>query len=284
MILLTGATGTSGSEIAKELIRLGVRFRALVRSRESANSIAGPGVELVEGDFAKPESLDRALAGVDKALLLAAPDPRSSEYQKNFVVAAKRSGLKHLVKFSAQGADVDSPAELLRVHGAVEKMIEDAGIAFTHLRPTAFMQNFIGQKGTIHQGAIYAPIENARIAFVDVRDIAAVAAKTLTEPGHEGKKYEITGPEALTHAEIASKLYVGLGIPVQYVNISPQQFQQSLLQAGLPASTVDGLNGLFQLWRQGAAAGVTNVVRDVGRKAPIRFDQFVNDYKSAFQS
>jgi uncharacterized protein YbjT (DUF2867 family) len=284
MILLTGATGTSGSEIAKALTRLGVRFRALVRSRESANSFAGTGVELVEGDFAKPESLDRALAGVDKALLLAAPDPRSSEYQRNFVAAAKRSGLKHLVKFSAQGADVDSPAELLRVHGAVEKMIEDAGIAFTHLQPTVFMQNFIGQKGAIHQGAIYAPIENARIAFVDVRDIAAVAAKTLTEPGHEGKKYEITGPEALTHGEIASKLSVGLGIPVQYVNISPQQFQQGLLQAGLPAATANGLNGLFQLWRRGTAAGVTNVVRDVGRKPPIGFDQFVNDYKSAFQS
>ena len=284
MILLTGATGTSGSEIARELTRLGVPFRAMVRSRESAGSIAGPGVQLVEGDFGKPGSLDAALEGVDKALLLAAPDPRSSEYQKNFVAAAKRSGLKHLVKFSAQGADANSPAQLLRVHGVVEQMIEDSGIAFTHLQPTVFMQNFIGQKGSINQGAIYAPIENARIAFVDTRDIAAVAAKTLTEPGHEGRKYEITGPEALTHGEIAAKLSAALGKPVQYVNISSEQFELALLQAGLPKSTADGLNGLFSLWRQGAAAEVTNVVRDVGRKQPIRFDQFVSDYKSVFQS
>ena len=284
MILLTGATGTSGSEIVKELTRLGVPFRVMVRTKAGTGSGAQPGVDSVEGDFGKPETLDRALDGADKALMLAPPDARTAEYQKNFVAAAKRSRLNHLVKFSAQGADLNSPSVILREHGVVEKMIEDSGIAFTHLRPTTFMQNFLGQKGTINQGAIYAPIEEARIAFVDTRDIAAVAARTLAEKGHEGKRYDITGPEPLTHGEIAAKLSAALDKPVKYVNISPEQFKQAMMTAGLSELLADSLNGLFALWRQGTAAAVTNVVRDIGKKQPIGFAQFVIDYKAALQA
>ncbi|MGI8746017.1 MAG: SDR family oxidoreductase [Bryobacteraceae bacterium] len=239
MILLTGATGTSGSEIAKELLRRHVPFRALVRSAAKARNLETGGVELVEGDLDQPESLDRALEGIQRALILSAPDPRSVEQQGNFINASKRAGVKHIVKFSAMGAAINSPAFLLKWHGQIEEELQRSGIPFTALQPNSFMQNFLGMKATIAQGAIYAPMKQTPLTLVDTRDIAAVAATTLTEAGHEGRIYVITGPEALTHDEIAAKLSAALGHPVKYADVPLDAFNQSLRQAGLPGWLAD---------------------------------------------
>lgn len=284
MILLTGATGHSGTEIAKELARLGVPFRALVRNKAKAAGKLPGGAEIVEGDLDKPDSLDAALAGVDHALLLSPGDEQTVELQGNFVDAAKRAGLSHLVKFGAIGTDPKSQARLLRDHAEIEEKIDAAGIPLTRLHPNVFMQNFLQSKATIdHQGAIFAPIGDSRIACVDVRDIAAVAARTLTEPGHVGKTYVITGPEALTHAEIADKLARAIGKKVAFVNLTPEQFKGALMQVGLSEWMADGLNELYAGWRTGSAAEVTDVVAVVGKKQPISFDQFAADHAAAFQ-
>src|SRR5205085_2915855 len=116
MILITGATGTAGVEIVKALTAEGVKFRALVRNPAKAQSIAGPNVELVQGDLGKPETLAAALVGVDHALLLSSPDQRQIELQGNFIEAAKRAGVQHLVKFSAMGADANGLSAFQRWH------------------------------------------------------------------------------------------------------------------------------------------------------------------------
>ncbi len=283
MILITGATGTSGRKIVKQLTQSGTRIRALVRDRLKAEKIAGPNVELAEGDMSQPGTLAGALEGIDHALLLSSPDPNQVEIQGNFIDAAKKSGVRHVVKFSAIGADANASARLLKAHGVTERQLEQSGMGFTHLRPNVFMQNFLMSAGTIaSQGAIYAPIGESKISFVDVRDIAAVAARTVTEPGHEGNAYEITGPESLTHAEVAKRLSVVLGKKINFVDIPPSAFKEAMLAMGAPEWMADGLNELYAEWRKGSVSTVSPVVADIAKRDPIAFDQFARDHASAF--
>ena len=284
MILITGATGTSGTEIVKQLSALEKRFRILVRNREKAASLAGPGIEIAEGNLSQPQTLDRALAGITRALLLSSPDLRQVELQGNFIEAAKRAGVKHVVKFSAMGADVNSPLTLGRWHGQTEKQLEQSGMAYTHLRPNQFMQNFLGFAPSIaRQGVFYAPMKGARSSLVDVRDIAAVAAAVLTGAGHEGKTYGITGPEPLSYAQIAKKLSAILGRKVAYVDVTPEQAKSGMTASGMPEWLADAINELYGQWSRGAGEVTTNVVREVAGKQPINFDQFARDHVAAFR-
>jgi uncharacterized protein YbjT (DUF2867 family) len=257
--------------------------RALLRNPNSAGEIKGPLVEVAVGDFLNPASLDAALRGVEKAFLIPPTDPRSVEMQVNFIRAAKRAGTRHVVKLSVNGADVNSPVRVARWHAEGEKELEASGIPFTHLRPNAFMQNLLGLAPTIvSQGEFYQPAADGKVSHIDVRDIAAVAAKALTENGHQGKTYVITGPEALSYDDVARKLSTALGRPVKYVNITPEDFKKSLLGWGIPEYMADGLNEFFAAIRAGYLAVVTNTVEEVAKRKPISFDDFVRDFADAF--
>lgn len=283
MILITSAPGNNANAVIRELTTAGVRVRALLRNPNSAGEIKGPLVEVAVGDFLNPASLDAALRGVEKAFLIPPTDPRSVEMQANFIRAAKRAGTRHVVKLSVNGADVNSPVRVARWHAEGEKELEASGIPFTHLRPNAFMQNFLGLAPTIvSQGEFYQPAADGKVSHIDVRDIAAVAAKALTEDGHQGKTYVITGPEALSYDDVARKLSTALGRPVKYVNITPEDFKKSLLGWGIPEYMADGLNEFFAAIRAGYLAVVTNTVEEVAKRKPISFDDFVRDFADAF--
>jgi uncharacterized protein YbjT (DUF2867 family) len=147
------------------------------------------------------------------------------------------------------------------------------------------MQNLFQLAGTIAgQGVFYQPAGDARISHVDVRDIAAVAAAVLTEDGHAGKLYEITGPEAVTFTQVAEALSAALGKPITYVDVSPQDFKQSLLGWGQPEWAVDALNELYAFYKQGGGSLVTNIVETVGKKQPTTIEQFARDFVQVFQS
>ncbi len=283
MILVTGATGTNGSEIVKQLCATGAKVRALVRNSVKAEVIAQPGVEIIEGDFSKPETLKAALQGVEKAIFLPPFDPRMVEWQSSFIEAAKHAGIKHIVKFSVLGANPNSPVSLLKWHGQGEKQLEESGISFTHLRPNGFMQNFLALAPTIStQGVFYQPADDAKISHVDVRDIVAVAVKSLTEDGHENKVYTITGPQALSFDEIALQLTALTGKQVKYINVSPEDFKRSLLGFKQPEWLADAVNELFEFYRSGYGSIVTDVVAEVTNKQPVSFDQFTKDYAQVF--
>ena len=283
MILITSAPGNNANAVIRELTKAGVRVRALLRNPNSAGEIKGPLVEVAVGDFLNPASLDAALRGVEKAFLIPPTDPRSVEMQVNFIRAAKRAGTRHVVKLSVNGADVNSPVRVARWHAEGEKELEASGIPFTHLRPNAFMQNLLGLAPTIvSQGEFYQPAADGKVSHIDVRDIAAVAAKALTENGHQGKTYVITGPEALSYDDVARKLSTALGRPVKYVNITPEDFKKSLLGWGIPEFMADGLNEFFAAIRAGYCAVVTNTVEEVTKRKPISFDDFVRDFAGAF--
>lgn len=286
MILVTGATGTTGREVVGELRDSGAgRVRALVRDAGRASFIREAGFETFEGDFDRPETLGGALEGVERALLLTGPSPQTFEHQRAFVEAARRAGVRHVVKVSAFGADPGAPEGFGRWHGQAEELLKSSGLAWTMLRPNFFMQNLLGQAGQIAAtGAIHQPLGEARASFVDARDIAAVAARALTEAGHEGQTYTLTGPEALSYAEVAAKLSEAAGRRLTYVAITPEQFRAHMLGAGFPEWLVSALESLNELFASGRAAEVTDDVRRVAGRGPITFDGFARDHAAAFKA
>jgi uncharacterized protein YbjT (DUF2867 family) len=285
MILITGGTGTAGREVVEELRRAGATgVRALVRDPAKASFIREAGFETVEGDLDRPETLGAALEGVERALLLTAPSPHTFGQQRAFIEAAGRAGVRHVVKFSAFGADSAAPEGFGKWHGQAEDLLKSSGLAWTILQPNFFMQNLLGQAGQIaSQGSIYQPVGDARASFIDVRDIAATLGRVLTEDGHEGKTYVLTGPEALSYYDVAAKLSEVTGRNVTYVPITPEQFREGALAQGLPEWLVGALERLNEIFAAGYAAEVTDVVRQVGRREPITFDRFARDHAASFK-
>jgi uncharacterized protein YbjT (DUF2867 family) len=208
----------------RKLSAKGVPLRALVRNAAKAAEIAAlPNVEIAIADMAKPETLPAALAGVDRSILNSSADPAMVEVQSNFIAAAAKAGVRHVVKLSGIMPELDSPFRFARMHGEIEKRLEASGMAFTHLRAGEFMPSYFRQVPMIlAKGALFLPMENQRIASIDIGDLAEIAAIVLTNPGHEGKIYPLTGPEALTMTEVAERLSAATGKTIKYINVPPR--------------------------------------------------------------
>lgn len=285
-ILLTGATGTIGSEVARQLSSAGIPFRALVRNTAKADALKGNGNEIVEGDYEDKTSIEKALAGIETAFMLPPLGAPSVPQQGDFIEIAKKSGVKRIVKLSAMGADVKDkhPSRLIRWHYEAEEILKASGMPYTNVEPNSFMQNAFPFAPTIkEQGMIFAPGGDAKVSHVDVRDIASVIVAALTQPGHEGKTYVLTGPEAISYQQVAEKIGAAIGKSVNYVPIAPEQFKQGATQFGVPEWLADGLNELYGWYRQGGGELVTTDVTDVIKRPAITFDQFANDFAVVFK-
>ncbi|MBI3448812.1 MAG: SDR family oxidoreductase [Acidobacteria bacterium] len=285
MILITGATGNTGMEVVRQVTARGGRVRALVRSPEKAVTVTGGGgIETAAGDLDNPESLARALAGVEKVFLLSTADPRQVELQGNLVVAAKKAGVKHIVKMSALGAAMNSPVSFGRWHAQTENQIEKSGMAFTHLRPHFFMQNTLMFAASVAKdGTIYAPMGDGKISLVDTRDIAAVAAVVLTSPGHEGKAYDVTGSEALSFSDLAAKIGAATGRSVKYVDVPPAAARQAMLALGMKDWMADAMLALYAIFAAGHAAAIADSVPRITGRPARSYDQFAKDFAHVFK-
>jgi uncharacterized protein YbjT (DUF2867 family) len=285
MILVTGATGLTGGALVRRLSAAGVPVRALARSAARAEELAAlPQVQVVEGDMARPATLSQALRDVDRAMLISSSDPTMLEVQSNFIDAAATAGVKHVVKLSGIIADLDSPFRFARMHGEIERRLEASGMAFTHLRAGEFMHAYFRQVPSIlATGRLLLPMEDARIASVDVGDIAAVAAAVLTGSGHEGASYPLTGPQALSMAEVTEKLSAATGNRVVYVNVAPEQATSARLAAGMPPYAADALTELFAERRKGKEAQVSPVVQMILGRPATSFDQFAARHAAVFR-
>jgi uncharacterized protein YbjT (DUF2867 family) len=285
MILVTGATGLNGGVLVRLLSARGIPVRVLVRNPTRASALSSlPNVEVVEGDMARPDTLAGPLRGVDRAMLISSSDPTMLEVQTNFIDAARKAGVKHVVKLSGIMPDVDSPFRFARMHGEAELKLEQSGIAFTHLRAGEFMHAYFRQvPAIVARGAFFLPMEDARIASIDVTDIAEVAAKALTEPGHEGKIYPLTGPEALSMAEVAEKLSTATGKPIRYVSVAPDEARNAQLAAGVPQYTADALAELFAERRKGKESQVWPVIEGILGRRATSFDEFARRNAAIFR-
>jgi uncharacterized protein YbjT (DUF2867 family) len=274
MILVTGATGTVGSEVVKALEGRGARFRAGYRTRPQN---VPKGAEAVALDFDRPETLGPALRGVETVFLLSS----TVAPEANAVREAAKAGVKRIVKLSVWEAG--APGFTFGAwHRGIEQAIEQSGLAWTFLRPNGFMQNVINYMGqTIKgQGAMYSSVGDARISHIDARDIGAVAARVLTEAGHEGKAYDLSGPAALSYGEMAATLSSVLGRKVQYVSVSDEDYKKAAMGAGTPEGYADALINLHRNYREGRFGRVAPDVQKLLGRAATSFEQFARDHAS----
>jgi uncharacterized protein YbjT (DUF2867 family) len=281
MILITGASGNVGKEVLKRVVKTGVRVRAAFQSAGKAAS-APSGVEVVIMDYNQPATMKAALQGVERVFLVGPPTSDLLAMERKAVDEIKRSGPKLVVKLSAMGGRA---ATFPRQHADSEAYIQSSGLPYTFLRPNGFMQNFVNYNAVtiIEQNAFYGSQGDGKVSHIDLRDIAAVAVKTLTEDGHAGKAYTLTGPQAITNAQIAQILSDDVGREIKFVDMPDDQYQQALLGAGLPEWSANALVDLQRLYREGTASEVTGDVEQLLGRKPISFEQFSRDHKTAFQ-
>jgi len=281
MILITGASGNVGKEVLKQIAQTGVPVRAAFQSASKA-ATAPSGVEIVTMDYNDPNTLRGALKGADRVFMVGPPTSDLPALERKAVDEIKRSGAPHVVKLSAMGGRA---ATFPRQHADSEDYIKSSGVSYTFLRPTGFMQNFVNYNaGTINtQSAFYGCQGEGKVSHIDIRDIAAVAVKVLTENGHAGEIYTLTGPEALSNTRIAEILSDDVGREIHYVDLPDEQFGQALLAAGVPEWSANALVDLQRLYREGGASAVTHDVEQLLGRKPISFEQFSRDHRGAFQ-
>lgn len=287
MILVIGATGNTGKELVARLTSRGIPVRAMTRRPDTARALPGfEKAEVVYGEPAEPESLAAAFAGVEKVMLVSPSVPGWEDLRRNLFDAVRNSGVKHVVYLSVMGVSPQEPASSMRHHFQGEREIEQFGLAYTHLRANSFMQNFVAfyAPTIIASGAFYQCTGNARMAMIDTRDLADAALGVLTSAGHEGKTYELTGPEALNYTEAAARLSAAIGRAVNHVDLSAEDFSRAMLGAGAPAGLVEEIVGIYNrgYYGQGHAARVTDAVRQLTGHAPGSFDEFARDYAHYF--
>lgn len=282
MILVTGATGNSGREVVRRLLEKNLAVRALTRNPAATEKIAG--IEWVRGNFDDVESLQRAMAGVDRLVLISPAHAAMAKHQSNLIQAARSAGVKRIVKLSGLGAGPDAPIRLPRLHYEIEREIIASGIDHTFVRPNLFMQVLLGSAGSIGaEGVIYSPAGEGAISFIDVRDIADVIVCAVTNDSHRNSVYEVTGPAALTYAQAAETIGKVIGKPVHHVAVTPEMARESMLSSGMDKWLVEAFLELFDIYRAGHGATVlSSTVEQVTKHAASSLESFAQDYKSFF--
>ena len=295
-ILVTGATGTVGSEVVKQILSVkgekgeeGMIVKAAARSANDS-TFRNLEVQAVQLDYNKPDSLSTALRHAEKLFLLTPFQSNMVDLTSNLVNEAKKAGVKYIVKQSVLGADAEPAITPSRLHRQAEKIIEESGIPFTFLRPNFFMQNFVTFYSHFikTQGAFYVPAGDAKASFVDVRDIAAVAVQVLNgnkngESKHIGKAYDITGGEAISYGQAAEILSKEIGKKVNYVNISDIDTRKGMKDMGADEWTISSMIELFGATRADYLSEVSPAVEQITGNKPITFSQFARDYAGAFK-
>ncbi|RAK67155.1 SDR family NAD(P)-dependent oxidoreductase [Hymenobacter edaphi] len=285
--MVTGATGTVGSELVRALSNRGVHVRAGVHSVIKGDRLRqlNPAVQLVELDFQRPETLDVALTGVDRAFLLVPFVETQVEDSKRFIDAAKAAGVKQVVKLSAMGADAEPGIQLGRWHREAEQYLAQSGLAYAILRPNSFLQNFITYQGPSirEQGAIYQPLGEGRVSYIDAFDIAEAAAALLTADvaRYHGRAFTLTGPEALSGHEVAAAIGAATGRPVRYVDVPEEAARQAM--PGAPQWMIDALMELNALGRAGYAAPITADGQQLTGQRPRTVQEFAQANRHAWQ-
>ena len=281
---MTGSTGTIGKELVRLLSTAGVDTRALYRDVRKIRTL--PNVTWVRADLDDTRGLKVALEGTQRLFLLTGNEPDFARTQIGVVRAAEDSGVTHIVKLSALGASDHSKSAIARDHWTVEQALLGTRLHWTILRPHAFMQNWLGDvaESVRAESVIYAPIGDGRVPFIDTRDIAAVAVEVLLHPeAHVGKKYVLTGGEAIGYTDLAGVLSDATGRTITYRPITPEEARARLAARGVAAAAIDALLAIAAYQRAGGPTALVSpsVERLLGRR-PRTVRDFVSDYGSHF--
>jgi uncharacterized protein YbjT (DUF2867 family) len=282
MVLVMGATGTTGSVVVRELLERGAPVRALAHHEDGAQALRSQGAEVVVGDLDDPATLAGAFRGVERAYLATPPYEHQAERERNAISVAEQSGVYHVVKLGLLGQSPQSPVRFAREHADATEALQASSLRWTVLIPAPFMQNFFASAGTILEGELMTSFDEARIAHVDARDVGAVAARALSEEGHENCSYTLTGPEPLTADEIADTLGEVLGRAVRHVKVPDRDVIEALRYLGLDDWRLEGFAEQWEQYRSGAVSAVTADVEALLERPPTPFAKFVADHRPAF--
>jgi uncharacterized protein YbjT (DUF2867 family) len=284
MILVFGATGQIGGELISLLAADGIAVRSVTRDPSHVPALRG--LEWVKADLADPASHDIVFRGVTTMFLLTGNRSDMADLQIAAIRAAADAGVEAVVKLSALGASDHSRSPIGRAHHDAESALLSSGMRWTILRPHVFMQNLLGQAPSIvKQGRVVSASGDGRIPFIDTRDIAAVAAVALTQSGHDGKKYALAGPEALSYSDIARILSDVLSRPIAYHDLSLDDARERMARAGASSSAIDGSLALAAYHRAGGKTAIVHdTVRQVLGRPPRSFAEFVADHAQFFNA
>lgn len=281
MILITGATGNIGTELIPLLRESGQSLRVLVRDERKVAHLDAC-VERAVGDLDKSETLIGAVKGVERIFLVTF----ETQQDVNLLEAAKKAGVRHIVKLSTLEA-TEHKIKVGKWHYEREELIRASGLDWTFLRPGMFMSNSIqwwadSIKG---QGSVFFPGgKKGKVAPVDPRDIARVAALVLTQPGHHEQSYELTGSELFTIGEMVQVISGVLGKPIQYVDIPPIAAKLFMLKSGMDRALVNALMEVLASLRRNEGAIVTDTVQQVTGQPPRTFEAWCREHLKPFQA
>ena len=283
MILVSGATGNAGSKVVHALLESGKEVRAFVRDADRARAIFGDAAELAVGDFADPHSVRAGLKDVESVFLSGADDPRRVEWETAAIDAAAAAGVRRIVKLSSIAAEPGAPVAFWDWHGRIERHLQRSGIGAVVLRSSVYMSNVVaGAAQVARESRLYAPAGDARIAMIDPRDVGAAAAAALTTGGHEGRTYVLTGPEAITYAQVAAELSAATGREVDFIHLPDEDARQGMVQAGTPDAIAEQVVNVFKMLRQGMAEQVTRTVEYLTGRPPRDFASFARHHAPLF--
>ena len=280
-ILVTGATGNTGSILIPALLSAGHEVRAFVRNEEKAQALKEAGAEIYLGDLDQGETIDAALEGVDKVYLCTWNGPTASSQGLNIIEAIKRAGTNPLVvRHSAFGAD---SSELIQQIKVVDNALKESGLPWTSIRPTFYMQNLLMASPSIQgDGNIYWDWADAKAGMIDVRDIADSAFGALTGKAELGKEYILTGPVSISMHDVANSFSTTLDKKIQYVAVPHEASKDSMMGMGFPEFIVDGYVELSKGFSAGIADTTTDNVETLSGHPARSIDNFTQDFKSYF--
>jgi uncharacterized protein YbjT (DUF2867 family) len=267
------------------LVEQGVPVRAVTRDPARATKMPElAGAEIFAGDSSVPETLSGAFDGVDKVYLVPPTVPQWDQLQTQLIELARHNNVQHIVRISSVGTAPDAVSMTLRSHWKGEREMERSGMAFTHIRSNSFYQNCLFDVSSIKgEDRFFSCVGRVRYAKVDTRDIARVVVLALTEPGHENQAYTLTGPEALTYREMATKLTRALGREIAYVDLPNEQYEEYLRSTGLPSWLAEEFVAMYGFYEEGSfVEETTDTIQRLLGRPPGSFDKFAEDYKAHF--
>tara|TARA_B100001758_G_scaffold232289_1_gene229504 strand:- start:2483 stop:3340 length:858 start_codon:yes stop_codon:yes gene_type:complete len=285
MILITGATGKTGSATAKSLGEKGETFRALIRNEEKKEGLESLGGEVVIGSIENTEVVNQSMQGVKTVLVLLPNSESQLALEKQLVDSAKQAGVERIVKMSSIEATPDATSPIPKLHLESEEYIKQSGLAWTMIKPNFYMQNLLASAGTIkEQGKIFLPMGEGKTGMIDTTDVGKVLAKVLSEDGHESMNHEITGPEILSFYEVAEIFSQVLGKQVDYVDVPMDAYKETLGQFLTNQWHLDAVIDLFKGIAEGGIEDKTDTFNELMGETPKSLSQFLAENSFIFKS